>query len=221
MGAHARVVRAAGPRRTVSGSPPGWAVSTIMVVQAASRAGSPSTSRSSKESRWPLLQRPATRWSWSTCSATSARGAAWPSPRATRPSPPSTRSPHPSSFPQPGGPWPTHCVEGTPGWDAHPDLKIEAHHQVFKGRERELDGYTGWSAELADFLARRGTTRVVVVGLALDYCVQATALDARAAGHEVVVLTDATRAVNVKPDDGERALDGLRAAGVREGRAEG
>ena len=91
---------------------------------------------------------------------------------------------------------------------------------MFKGRERELDGYTGWTPELADFLARRGTSRVVVVGLALDYCVQATALDARAAGYDVVVLTDATRAVNVRPDDGDRALDGLRAAGVREDRAE-
>jgi nicotinamidase/pyrazinamidase len=134
-----------------------------------------------------------------------------------------THDSHPpdhSSFTQHGGPWPTHCVEGTAGWDAHPDLEVEAHHRVFKGRERELEGYTGWSAALADFLARRGTTRVVVVGLALDYCVQATALDARAAGHEVVVLTDATRAVNVKPDDGERALDALRAAGVREDRAE-
>ena len=124
------------------------------------------------------------------------------------------------SFHEHGGPWPAHCIEGTPGWEAHPDLKIEAHHQVFKGRDREVDGYSGWTAELEDFLTKRGTTRVVVVGLALDYCVQATALDARAAGHEVVVLTDATRAVNVKPDDGERALDALRAAGVREDRAE-
>jgi nicotinamidase/pyrazinamidase len=134
-----------------------------------------------------------------------------------------THDSHPpdhSSFEEHGGPWPVHCVEGTPGWETHPDLKIEAHHQVFKGRDREVDGYSGWTAELADFLARRGTSRVVVVGLALDYCVQATALDARAAGHEVVVLTDATRAVNVRPDDGERALDGLRAAGVREDRAE-
>jgi nicotinamidase/pyrazinamidase len=134
-----------------------------------------------------------------------------------------THDSHPpdhSSFTDQGGPWPPHCVEGTPGWETHPDLKVEAHHQVFKGREREVDGYSGWTPELADFLARRGTTRVVVAGLALDYCVQATALDARAAGYEVVVLTDATRAVNVKPDDGERALDGLRAAGVREDRAE-
>jgi nicotinamidase/pyrazinamidase len=62
---------------------------------------------------------------------------------------------------------------------------------------------------------------VVVVGLALGYCVQATALDARAAGHEVLVLTDATRAVNVQPGDGDRALDALRAAGVHEDQAEG
>ena len=134
-----------------------------------------------------------------------------------------THDSHPpdhSSFAQHGGPWPEHCVEGTPGWENHPELDIDPHHQVFKGRERELDGYTGWTPDLAEFLANRGVRRVVVVGLALDYCVQATALDARAAGHEVVVLTDATRAVNVKPDDGERALDALRAAGVREDRAE-
>ena len=134
-----------------------------------------------------------------------------------------THDSHPpdhSSFSRHGGPWPDHCVEGTPGWELHPDLELDPHHKVFKGRDREVDGYSGWSPELADFLSRRGTARVVVVGLALDYCVQATALDARAAGYEVVVLTDATRAVNVKPDDGERALDGLRAAGVREDRAE-
>ena len=111
-------------------------------------------------------------------------------------------------------------MEGTPGWEAHPDLRVEPDFQVFKGRERELDGYTGWTPELADFLVRRGVRRVVVSGLALDYCVKATALDARAAGFHVVLLTDATRAVNVAPDDGARALDALRAAGVREDTAE-
>ena len=135
-----------------------------------------------------------------------------------------THDSHPadhSSFVEQGGPWPVHCVEGTPGWEQHPDLRVDPDFQVFKGRDRELDGYTGWNPELAEFLAKRSVKRVVVVGLALDYCVQATALDARAAGHEVLVLTDATRAVNVRPDDGDRALDALRAAGVREDRADG
>jgi nicotinamidase/pyrazinamidase len=130
-----------------------------------------------------------------------------------------THDSHPpdhSSFTAQGGPWPPHCVEGTAGWQAHPDLDLRADFQVFKGRDRDQDGYTGWTPELADFLSRRGARRVVVVGLALDYCVQATALDARADGFEVVVLTDATRAVNLQPDDGERALDALRAAGVHE-----
>src|SRR5829696_1155822 len=72
IGAQARVVSAAGPRRTPTGSTPGWAISTIMVVQAASGAGTSSTNRSSKESRWLSFQQTATRWSWSTCSATSA-----------------------------------------------------------------------------------------------------------------------------------------------------
>jgi nicotinamidase/pyrazinamidase len=134
-----------------------------------------------------------------------------------------THDSHPpdhSSFVEQGGPWPPHCVEGTHGWELHPDLRVEADYQVFKGRERDQDGYTGWNQELADFLAKRGVRRVVIGGLALDYCVKATALDARAAGYDVVLLTDATRAVNVQPGDGDRALDALRAAGVREDRAE-
>src|SRR4029453_15865271 len=121
-----------------------------------------------------------------------------------------------SSFVEQGGPWPVHCVEGTHGWQLHPDLRVAPTFQVFKGRDRELDGYTGWTAELAQYLRERGVHRVVVVGLALDYCVRATALDARAAGWETILLTDATRPVEVEPGDGKRALDALRAAGVRE-----
>jgi nicotinamidase/pyrazinamidase len=128
--------------------------------------------------------------------------------------------PRHSSFVEQGGPWPVHCVEGSTGWDFHPDLQVDPDFRVFKAREPEVEEYSAWKPELAEFLANRGVRRVAVVGLALDYCVQATALDARAAGYEVVVLTDATRAVNVKPDAGERALDALRAAGVREDRAE-
>ncbi len=131
-----------------------------------------------------------------------------------------THPPDHSSFVAQGGPWPPHCVEGTAGWEQHPDLRVEADYQVMKGRERDQDGYTGWNQELADFIAKRGVRRVVVGGLALDYCVKATALDARAAGYDVILLTDATRAVNLHPGDGDQALDALRAAGVREDRAE-
>jgi len=134
-----------------------------------------------------------------------------------------TQDSHPgdhSSFAEQGGPWPVHCVEGTPGWELHPDLRVTPDFEVRKGRDRELDGYTGWTSELAQFLRERGVRRVVIVGLALDYCVRATALDARAAGWETIVLTDATRPVEVEPGDGKRALDALRAAGVREDVAE-
>ena len=130
-----------------------------------------------------------------------------------------TQDSHPaghSSFSAQGGPWPVHCVEGGHGWELHPDLDVRADFNVYKGREVDLDGYTGWTPELAEFLRTRGVRRVVVTGLALDYCVKATALDARAAGLETVVLTDATRPVDVQPGDGKRALDELRQAGVRE-----
>jgi nicotinamidase/pyrazinamidase len=126
-----------------------------------------------------------------------------------------THPPDHSSFAAQGGPWPPHCVEATPGWQAPPDLDVKADFQVFKGREHDDPGYSGWTPELADFLDRRRTGRIAIGGLALDYCVKATALDARAAGFDVMLLTDATRAVNVQPDDGDRALDALRAAGVR------
>jgi nicotinamidase/pyrazinamidase len=130
-----------------------------------------------------------------------------------------TQDSHPaghSSFVERGGPWPVHCLEGSRGWELHPELDVRADFNVYKGRDPELDGYTGWNAELAEFLRKRGVHRVVVTGLALDYCVKATALDARAAGLETVVLTDATRPVDIQPGDGKRALDELRQAGVRE-----
>jgi nicotinamidase/pyrazinamidase len=130
-----------------------------------------------------------------------------------------TQDSHPpnhSSFAAQGGPWPPHCVEGTHGWELQPDLDVRAAFNVYKGREVDLDGYTGWTPELAEFLRERGVHRVVLAGLATDYCVKHTALDARAAGLEVVVLTDAVRAVDVQPGDGKRALDELRQAGVRE-----
>ena len=130
-----------------------------------------------------------------------------------------TRDWHPpdhSSFEERGGAWPVHCVQGTPGAQLHPDLDIEALAIVDKGESPEREGYSGFEdTELESLLREHGVRTVDVAGLALDYCVKATALDARAAGFDVVVHRDATRAVDVHPGDGERAVEELRAAGVK------
>jgi nicotinamidase-related amidase len=130
-----------------------------------------------------------------------------------------TRDWHPadhSSYAQHGGPWPVHCVAETHGAAFDPRLQLE-HVDVIvdKGTERETDGYSGFAATtLAGDLREHGVRRVFVCGLATDYCVRATALDANAAGFTTVVVADASAAVNVAPDDEQRALDELRANGV-------
>jgi nicotinamidase/pyrazinamidase len=130
-----------------------------------------------------------------------------------------TRDWHPddhSSYAQYGGPWPVHCVANTHGaaFDARLDMaKID--HVIDKGTDRETDGYSGFVATtLAGDLRSRDIARVFVCGLATDYCVKHTALDARAAGFHTVVIADASAPVNVQPDDEEKALAELRAAGV-------
>jgi nicotinamidase/pyrazinamidase len=130
-----------------------------------------------------------------------------------------TRDWHPpdhGSFAAQGGPWPPHCVQGTPGAELHPRLDRGAIDEIVdKGQDPSTDGYSGFEAtSLERLLRERGAGRVHVGGLALDYCVKNTALDARRAGFEVVVHTDATRAVNVEPGDDERALAELRGAAV-------
>jgi nicotinamidase/pyrazinamidase len=86
---------------------------------------------------------------------------------------------------------------------------------VDKGQKRDREGYSGFEdTGLEQLLRERDVDTVDVAGLALDYCVKATALDARRAGLNVVVLRDATRAVEVEPGDAERAVEELRAAGV-------
>jgi nicotinamidase/pyrazinamidase len=123
-----------------------------------------------------------------------------------------------------GGTWPVHCVRGTWGAELHPDLRGDADLVVRKGTGGE-DGYSAFTVldpttgeqtptGLGGYLAERGIERVVVVGLAADVCVKATALDAHAAGLDTVVRWDATRAVEVAPGDGDRALEALRRAGV-------
>lgn len=131
-----------------------------------------------------------------------------------------TRDWHPGdhrSFLEQGGPWPVHCVQGTPGAELHAELAPGAGAVILdKGQTREGDGYSGFeNPELERTLRERGVHTVNVGGLALDYCVRATALDARRAGFDVVLHRSATRAVDVSPGDGERALQELRAAGVR------
>ena len=133
---------------------------------------------------------------------------------------------HPLSTPhfaKDGGIWPVHCVAKTWGAAFHPDLVV-AGPSVRKGSNGE-DGYSGFTmrdpvtgteepTELEAMLHERGVEHVVIGGLATDYCVRATALDAMARGLEVTVLTDAVAAVDLEPGDGARALDEVMTAGA-------
>ncbi|HEX8100911.1 MAG TPA: isochorismatase family protein [Actinomycetota bacterium] len=133
---------------------------------------------------------------------------------------------HPESTPhfeKDGGIWPVHCVRGTWGAELHPDVKVKG-EIVRKGTGGE-DGYSGFTVRdpktgaedatgLEDLLRRRGIERVVVLGLATDYCVKETALDAVGKDFETTVLTSGIRAVDLQPGDGDRALEELRAAGA-------
>jgi nicotinamidase/pyrazinamidase len=131
-----------------------------------------------------------------------------------------TRDWHPpdhGSFAQHGGPWPVHCVRDTPGAELHAGIdrdQIDA--LVDKGQAPDSEGYSGFEGtDLEGLLRGRQVDTVDVAGLALDYCVKATALDARRAGFDVIVHRGATRAVDVQPGDADRAVAELRAAGVR------
>ncbi|HSJ00136.1 MAG TPA: isochorismatase family protein [Patescibacteria group bacterium] len=135
---------------------------------------------------------------------------------------------HPESTPhfaKDGGIWPVHCVGGTWGAELHPAFELPADApRVRKGTNGE-DGYSGFTmrdpesgeelpTELESLLRERGIERVVVCGLATDYCVLATALDAARLGYETSLLTGAVAAVNLAEGDGDRALDRMREAGV-------
>lgn len=126
------------------------------------------------------------------------------------------------SFRQRGGPWPSHCVQGTWGAEFHPALHRSRIARVFsKGADPEREAYSAFEgvaddgARLADWLRERGVTELQIGGLATDYCVRATVLDALEEGFGVELLTDGMRAVEVNPGDGERALAEMRAAGAR------
>jgi nicotinamidase/pyrazinamidase len=130
-----------------------------------------------------------------------------------------TRDWHPGdhgSFAAQGGTWPVHCVQDTPGAALHGGIDLSQIDVVVdKGEAPDREGYSGFEGtDLERLLRERGVDTVDVAGLALDYCVKATALDARRAGFDVTVHRGATRAVEVTPGDGERAVSELRAAGV-------
>jgi nicotinamidase/pyrazinamidase len=131
-----------------------------------------------------------------------------------------TRDWHPpdhASFETEGGPWPVHCVQGSDGAALHPamdDVRVDAIVDV--GRERDDEGYSGFEkSDLAELMRAREVDEVCVCGLATDYCVRASAIDACREGFDVTVVTDAIRAVDVEPGDGERALTEMREAGAR------
>jgi nicotinamidase/pyrazinamidase len=120
------------------------------------------------------------------------------------------------SFKDRGGPWPPHCVRGTPGAAFHPDLRLPRDvHIVSKAEDPGKDSYSAFGGtDLAGLLRRAVVKTVWIGGLAQDYCVRATALDAIQQGFTVHLITDATRAVNVHPGDGQHALDEIQQAGA-------
>lgn len=138
-----------------------------------------------------------------------------------------TRDWHPPATPhfaRDGGTWPVHCVAGTWGAEFHPRLEHRGDLEIRKGTGGE-DGYSGFSVRdpesgetaatpLAALLAERGIEHLVVIGLATDYCVKETVLDARRLGFPVTVLRGGIRAVNLAPGDGDRALAEMQDAGA-------
>lgn len=119
--------------------------------------------------------------------------------------------------------WPVHCVQYTGGAAFAPGLITKRIARIFpKGTDPEIDSYSGFfdnghkkATGLGDYLTAHGVTEVYVLGLATDYCVKATALDARQLGFTTHLIADGCRGVNLHPGDVDRAIDELRAAGVR------
>jgi len=119
------------------------------------------------------------------------------------------------SFKERGGPWPPHCVQGSAGAAFHPDLRLPRDVRIVsKGQHPNKDSYSAFGGtDLAERLRRANVKNVWIGGLAQDYCVRATVLDAIREGFKAHLIIDATRPVNVNPGDGERALEEIRQAG--------
>jgi nicotinamidase/pyrazinamidase len=122
------------------------------------------------------------------------------------------------SFDSQGGIWPSHCVADTPGAQLHPGLRLDFGYavQIKKGTAPDKEAYSGFQGtNLAEQLRKADVRRLIVTGLATDYCVKNTVLDALKAGFKVVVVEDAIRGVNVNPGDSARAIEEMAASGAR------
>lgn len=136
-----------------------------------------------------------------------------------------TRDWHPKEtkhFKQFGGPWPRHCVQNTKGAQFHSDLKLPKEIiTLSKGMDPEKDSYSAFHAfdsngnELLKLLKIFGIEEIFIGGLATDYCVRWATLDALRFGFKVNILMDATRGVNLKPDDSEKAIEEMVKAGAK------
>jgi nicotinamidase/pyrazinamidase len=112
--------------------------------------------------------------------------------------------------------WPVHCVQGTPGAELHPALdQANVDIVIDKGQDRNSQGYSAFQdTRLGDLLRERGVDRLFVTGLATDYCVKSSVLDALGLGFDVTVVEDAVRGVDVEEGESERALEAMEHAGA-------
>lgn len=119
--------------------------------------------------------------------------------------------------------WPDHCVQNTKGAEFHRDLNSEKITKIFqKGTDKNIDSYSGFfdngrlkSTGLGDYLKEKNVKQVFICGLATDYCVKFTALDAADEGFETFVISDACRGVNLTPDDSDKAIEEMSEAGCK------
>ena len=131
-----------------------------------------------------------------------------------------TRDWHPPnhmSFKDYGGIWPTHCVQGTLGAEFHPDLRLPREFKIVsKATSADKEAYSGFDGtNLERELKDAGIKRVFVGGLATDYCVKSTVLDALRLGFETILLIDAIKGVDVNPGDSERAIEEMIKRGAK------
>lgn len=131
-----------------------------------------------------------------------------------------TRDWHPPnhiSFKPHGGPWPPHCVHGSRGAEFHPDLRLSKNVRIIsKATDPSKESYSGFDGtELGDELKRNRARRLFIGGLATDYCVKNTVLDALKLGFETVLLLDATRGIDQKPMDSQEAIQEMIRRGAK------